>query len=37
MGFDIYKKICELFLREEGEEFLFARAYLCLERNLMVR
>ncbi len=31
MGFDVYKKICELFLREEGEEFLFACAFLCLE------
>ncbi len=37
MGFDVYKKICELFLREEGEEFIFARAFLCLERNLMAR
>jgi hypothetical protein len=37
MGFDVYKKICELFLREEGEDFLFARAFLCLEWNLMVR
>jgi hypothetical protein len=24
MGYDVYKKICELFLREGGEEFLFA-------------
>jgi hypothetical protein len=37
MGFDVDNKICELFLREEGEEFLFARAFLCLEWNLMVR
>ncbi len=35
MGFDVYKKICELFLKEEGEEFIFARAFLCLEWNLM--
>jgi hypothetical protein len=37
MGFDVYKKICDLFLREEGEEFIFARAFLCLEWNLMAR
>jgi hypothetical protein len=37
MGFDVYKKICELFLREKGEGFLFARAFLCLEWNLMER
>ena len=37
MGFDVYKKICELFLKEEGEEFVFARAFLCLEWNLMAR
>ena len=37
MGFDVYKKICELFLKEEGEEFIFARAFLCLEWNLMAR
>jgi hypothetical protein len=27
MGFHIYKKICELFLKEEGKEFIFARAF----------
>jgi hypothetical protein len=37
MGFDVYKKICGLFLKEEGEEFIFARAFLCLEWNLMAR
>ncbi len=37
VGFDVYKKICELFLRKEGEEFLFARVFLCLEWNLMAR
>ncbi len=37
MGFEVYKKICKLFLREEGEEFIFARAFLCLEWNLMAR
>ncbi len=30
MGFDVYKKICQLFLREEGEEFLFARDFCAL-------
>ena len=37
MGFDVYQKICELFLKEEGDEFIFARAFLCLEWNLMAR
>ncbi len=31
MDFKVYKKICELFLKEEGEEFLFARCFLVLE------
>ena len=30
MGFDVYRKICELFLKEEGDEFVFARAFLFL-------
>jgi hypothetical protein len=37
MEFDVYKKICKLFLREEGEEFIFARAFLCLEWNLVAQ
>jgi hypothetical protein len=36
-GFDVYKKICELFLKEEGKEFIFACAFVCLEWNLMAR
>jgi hypothetical protein len=31
------KKICELFLKEEEEEFLFARCFFTLEWNLMAR
>ena len=31
MGFNIYKKICEKFLQEEGEEFIFAHAFVTLE------
>jgi len=38
MGFDVYQKICELFLKEEGDEFIFARAFYALSgiswRNL---
>ncbi len=34
MDFQVYKQICELFLKEEGEEFLFARCFLVLEWNL---
>lgn len=37
MGFDVCKKICELFLKEEAEEFIFLRAFLTLEWNLMTR
>jgi hypothetical protein len=37
MDFKVYEKICELFLKEEGEEFLFARCFLTLEWNLMAR
>ncbi len=37
MGFNIYKEICKLFLKEKGKEFIFARAFLCLEWNLMAR
>jgi hypothetical protein len=34
MDFNVYAKISELFLKEEGEEFLFARCFLTLEWNL---
>ena len=34
MDFNVYAKISELFLKEEGEEFLFARCFLMLEWNL---
>jgi hypothetical protein len=37
MGFDVYKMICDLFLKKDGKEFIFARAFLCLEWNLMAR
>ncbi len=30
MDFKVYEKICELILKEEGEEFLFARWFLTL-------
>ncbi len=31
MGFNMYKKICKLFMKEEGEEFILVRAFLTLE------
>ena len=37
MDFKVYEKICELFLKEEGEAYLFARCFLTLEWNLMAR
>ena len=37
MDFKVYEKICELFLKEEAEEYLFARCFLTLEWNLMAR
>jgi len=37
MDFRVYEKICELFMKEEGEEYLFARCFLTLEWNLMAR
>lgn len=37
MDFKVYEKLCELFLKEEGEEFIFARCFLALEWNLMAR
>ena len=37
MDFKVFEKICALFLKEDGEEFLFARCFLVLEWNLMSR
>jgi len=37
MDFRVYEKLCEFFLKEEGEEFIFARCFLTLEWNLMAR
>ncbi len=37
MDFKVYEKICELFLQEEEEEFLFARFFLKLWWNLMAQ
>jgi len=37
MDFNIYQLMCELFMREEGEEFIFSRCFLTLEWNLMAR
>jgi len=37
MDFKVFEKICELCLKEEAEEFLFARCFLVLEWNLMSR
>ena len=35
MGFNVYKKICEKFLQEGGEEYIFSHAFVTLEWNLM--
>ncbi len=37
MDFKVFEKICALFLKEDGKEFLFARCFLVLEWNLMSR
>jgi hypothetical protein len=37
MDFKVYKKICELFMAEEGKEYLFVHCFLTLEWNLMAR
>jgi hypothetical protein len=37
MDFKVYEKICELFLKEKPEEYLFAHCFLTLEWNLMSR
>jgi hypothetical protein len=37
MDFRVYEKICELFLKEEDMEFIYARCFLSLEWNLMAR
>lgn len=37
MDFKVYQKMCELFLGEDSEEYIFARCFLTLEWNLMAR
>ncbi len=37
MGFDVYKKMCKLMMKEEAKEFIFASAFLTLEWNLMAK
>ena len=37
MDFKVFEEMCEPFLKENGEEFLFARCFLVLEWNLMSR
>ena len=37
MGFNVYKTICEPMMKEHYEEYIFARAFLILEWNLMAR
>ena len=37
IDFNVYQLMCELFMREEGEEFIFACSFLTLEWNLMAR
>ena len=37
MSFEVYEKMCELFLKEESKEYLFAHCFLVLEWNLMAR
>ena len=37
MGFNVYKTICELMMKEHYEEYIFARVFLILEWNLMAR
>ena len=37
MGFNVYKKICEKFMQEGGEEYIFSHAFVTLEWNLMAR
>lgn len=37
MDFNVYEKNCELFSKEDGEEFIFGRCFVTLEWNLMAR
>ena len=37
MDYKVYEKLCQFFMKEEGEEYLFARCFLTLEWNLMAR
>ena len=37
MGYDVYNNICELFMKENGEEYNFCTCFLSLKWNLMAR
>ena len=37
MGFNVYKKNCELVMKEEGREFIFACAFLTLKSGISWR
>jgi hypothetical protein len=37
IDFNVYQLMCELFMMEEGEEFIFVRSFLTLEWNLMAQ
>ena len=35
MSFEVYKRLCEELFNGKGDDFLFARAFLTMEWNLM--
>ena len=37
MDFNVYQLMCELFMREEGDEFIYFCCFVTLEWNLMAR
>ena len=37
VGFDVYKTLCGVINQGEGEDFIFAQAFLTKELNLMAR
>jgi hypothetical protein len=37
MDYKVCKKLCELFMKEKGEEYLFAHCFHTLEWNLMTQ
>ena len=37
VSFDVYKTLCDILHQREGEEFIFAHAFLTMEWNLMAR